>query len=101
MEYSRRRLVPPARCLSGHIAAIRRRAGPGAFGGSNGGVPAKRSDSRVGDAPGRHPHPGVHIPIAAAPATNIDSLLSRSEEHTSELQSLMRISSAVFCLKKK
>src|SRR3546814_8614734 len=26
---------------------------------------------------------------------------SRSEEHTSELQSLMRISSAVFCLKKK
>src|SRR3546814_2474710 len=28
-------------------------------------------------------------------------LLMRSEEHTSELQSLMRISSAVFCLKKK
>src|SRR3546814_3699393 len=31
-----------------------------------------------------------------------DSLLGeRSEEHTSELQSLMRISYAVFCLKKK
>src|SRR3546814_9829432 len=29
------------------------------------------------------------------------SRLSRSEEHTSELQSLMRISYAVFCLKKK
>src|SRR3546814_6853117 len=28
-------------------------------------------------------------------------LESRSEEHTSELQSLMRISYAVFCLKKK
>src|SRR3546814_6966700 len=28
------------------------------------------------------------------------SLSRRSEEHTSELQSLMRISSAVFCLKK-
>src|SRR3546814_2619851 len=28
-------------------------------------------------------------------------LISRSEEHTSELQSLMRISYAVFCLKKK
>src|SRR3546814_8605510 len=28
-------------------------------------------------------------------------LLERSEEHTSELQSLMRISYAVFCLKKK
>src|SRR3546814_4225949 len=30
-----------------------------------------------------------------------DSRKSRSEEHTSELQSLMRISYAVFCLKKK
>src|SRR3546814_6202077 len=29
------------------------------------------------------------------------SLMPRSEEHTSELQSLMRISYAVFCLKKK
>src|SRR3546814_5436801 len=29
------------------------------------------------------------------------SLIQRSEEHTSELQSLMRISYAVFCLKKK
>src|SRR3546814_8852431 len=31
----------------------------------------------------------------------VDALLERSEEHTSELQSLMRISYAVFCLKKK
>src|SRR3546814_9626338 len=31
----------------------------------------------------------------------IESPLIRSEEHTSELQSLMRISYAVFCLKKK
>src|SRR3546814_1055070 len=30
-----------------------------------------------------------------------DSVVARSEEHTSELQSLMRISYAVFCLKKK
>src|SRR3546814_1733993 len=30
----------------------------------------------------------------------IDTILERSEEHTSELQSLMRISYAVFCLKK-
>src|SRR3546814_2665740 len=29
------------------------------------------------------------------------TLATRSEEHTSELQSLMRISYAVFCLKKK
>src|SRR3546814_3130694 len=31
----------------------------------------------------------------------VDANLRRSEEHTSELQSLMRISYAVFCLKKK
>src|SRR3546814_4807642 len=31
----------------------------------------------------------------------MESAESRSEEHTSELQSLMRISYAVFCLKKK
>src|SRR3546814_2413272 len=32
---------------------------------------------------------------------NKTAFLARSEEHTSELQSLMRISYAVFCLKKK
>src|SRR3546814_5526480 len=37
---------------------------------------------------------GVMAPL---PAPSVD----RSEEHTSELQSLMRISYAVFCLKKK
>src|SRR3546814_4417091 len=42
---------------------------------------------------------------AALPARRQDSRapprIGRSEEHTSELQSLMRISYAVFCLKKK
>src|SRR3546814_2405419 len=44
---------------------------------------------------------GMSIP--AAFSTNRFSLIDRgrSEEHTSELQSLMRISYAVFCLKKK
>src|SRR3546814_5713934 len=32
---------------------------------------------------------------------NFSAVFGRSEEHTSELQSLMRISYAVFCLKKK
>src|SRR3546814_3941649 len=41
--------------------------------------------------------PGPNIP---EPVTTSD-LPRRSEEHTSELQSLMRISYAVFCLKKK
>src|SRR3546814_1026041 len=39
--------------------------------------------------------------IAAEFRTDPERGLSRSEEHTSELQSLMRISYAVFCLKKK
>src|SRR3546814_2817314 len=40
------------------------------------------------------------IPLAAY-MTIIGLTANRSEEHTSELQSLMRISYAVFCLKKK
>src|SRR3546814_9897869 len=36
-----------------------------------------------------------------AATMGLPSRLRRSEEHTSELQSLMRISYAVFCLKKK
>src|SRR3546814_10850418 len=38
---------------------------------------------------------------AAAEADDVNASYPRSEEHTSELQSLMRISSAVFCLKTK
>src|SRR3546814_1680102 len=37
------------------------------------------------------------VGVEHAPTVGVD----RSEEHTSELQSLMRISYAVFCLKKK
>src|SRR3546814_5386909 len=39
--------------------------------------------------------------LAALSAWGGVSITMRSEEHTSELQSLMRISYAVFCLKKK
>src|SRR3546814_7620778 len=38
----------------------------------------------------------VSLPFGGVPTA-----IKRSEEHTSELQSLMRISYAVFCLKKK
>src|SRR3546814_6749058 len=38
---------------------------------------------------------------AAYTQTEVEGRRCRSEEHTSELQSLMRISYAVFCLKKK
>src|SRR3546814_8760283 len=44
------------------------------------------------DTPWRTPHPRRGTARASG---------HRSEEHTSELQSLMRISYAVFCLKKK
>src|SRR3546814_6807084 len=44
---------------------------------------------RAADRPGPERHPGHR------------RRLGRSEEHTSELQSLMRNSYAVFCLKKK
>src|SRR3546814_4688620 len=42
----------------------------------------------------------IRIAIEEALA-NRHKMTARSEEHTSELQSLMRISYAVFCLKKK
>src|SRR3546814_8752772 len=43
------------------------------------------------------------VPDRARPGLGEELVVgaSRSEEHTSELQSLMSISSAVFCLKKK
>src|SRR3546814_7698548 len=40
-------------------------------------------------------------PAKCSKRARTSSSRSRSEEHTSELQSLMRISYAVFCLKKK
>src|SRR3546814_9235150 len=40
-------------------------------------------------------------PSDEATVLEIGPALQRTEEHTSELQSLMRISYAVFCLKKK
>src|SRR3546814_3829319 len=41
------------------------------------------------------------MPAVAGDTDMAQELEARSEEHTSELQSLMRISYAVFCLKKK
>src|SRR3546814_1434747 len=51
------------------------------------------------DAPARRPaNPPEDRTFEDIP---VDPSAGRSEEHTSELQSLMRISYAVFCLKKK
>src|SRR3546814_8767612 len=45
-----------------------------------------------------------HVPVIRESIFSVNSMskaFTRSEEHTSELQSLMRISYDVFCLKKK
>src|SRR3546814_8908832 len=60
-------------------------------------------DTIVHFAAESHVDRSIHGPDAFVD-TNVNgthALLKRSEEHTSELQSLMRISYAVFCLKKK
>src|SRR3546814_8983682 len=74
-----------------------------------------RSDRRSGEIPGRAGHGrrhsrrsvlwrtagGRHGPGPGRRAAHpVAGRVARSEEHTSELQSLMRISYAVFCLKK-
>src|SRR3546814_974527 len=60
--------------------------------------------------PRRPPSPHLHASAAGGSWGDLQDplclllyhpLASRSEEHTSELQSLMRISYAVFCLKQK
>src|SRR3546814_7398720 len=59
----------------------------------------------AGALPGMAPGSDAGIPAAKdagiPSARPVGSTGARSEEHTSELQSLMRISYAVFCLKKK
>src|SRR3546814_19335750 len=75
-----------------YTTLFRSAGGPGRAGG---GLPGGGSLRRLlrhcpGAGPQRHAR-GCHHLCAAR----------RSEEHTSELQSLMRISYAVFCLKKK
>src|SRR3546814_8301730 len=56
-----------------------------------------KSQGRYRDRPGKPLQPGPRIAAADLRVAR----LSRSEEHTSKLQSLMRISYAVFCVKKK
>src|SRR3546814_2132860 len=71
-------------------------------------TPRSKSDS-VGHHSSRAPMNG-EVPLCTASIANERTCRNapmrspsalRSEEHTSELQSLMRISYAVFCLKKK
>src|SRR3546814_2453477 len=81
----------------GHLIGVhpREMAIEGAIGGvETAALPRQRPD-RPAD---RRRDVGSQIP----PVIGVDADgIFRSEEHTSELQSLMRISYAVFCLKKK
>src|SRR3546814_1711493 len=56
---------------------------------------------RLRGVPPRAHHRRLEGPLRGDPRPGRGRHPVRSEEHTSELQSLMRISYAVFCLKKK
>src|SRR3546814_5534683 len=64
------------------------------------GAPVRTIEDR-GDGPGTRGGTRAVRTIAPIDTVPRSITLARSEEHTSELQSLMRISYAVFCLKKK
>src|SRR3546814_14928054 len=55
-------------------------------------------DADLARLTGSQHHEGVCFAVSQRPPLTLDT---RSEEHTSELKSLMRISYAVFCLKNK
>src|SRR3546814_8469768 len=85
---------------------MRRRSAAGACRSRESSGTANDAAMRVaGQRPGWHFDPRRHPRgvLAALPieASDTHNAAVRSEEHTSELQSLMRISYAVFCLKKK
>src|SRR3546814_2375013 len=64
-------------------------------------APSRRSPAALSATVPFRASPSVKRMLACIPAVSTGLSVSRSEEHTSELQSLMRISYAVFCLKKK
>src|SRR3546814_8307294 len=59
------------------------------------------AELRLGYTEVRAPADGIVTQLHLEPGEWLEEGDPRSEEHTSELQSLMRISYAVFCLKKK
>src|SRR3546814_674311 len=60
-----------------------------------------RSASAPAASSDRPPHGTMRPAPPPSSRDDVRGTIRRSEEHTSELQSLMRISYAVFCLKKK
>src|SRR3546814_10653906 len=77
-------------------------AGPGAAGGSRRHAHAFCTSATMrASSPDSYSSMVMSQPPISSPWMNSCGKVGRSEEHTSELQSLMRISYAVFCLKKK
>src|SRR3546814_3634031 len=73
-----------------------------------GGSATKHPPAPAACTPASHPRPSAprsppasRTATSSRPSPRAARRTARSEEHTSELQSLMRISYAVFCLKKK
>src|SRR3546814_5193120 len=98
--------IAEARVYSARQAeVIRRRSGKETA--PMGGGPMRKGAEKHGGQPPSGPratgHGRLRPGFLTAPLPANDNRLAprRSEEHTSELQSLMRISYAVFCLKKK
>src|SRR3546814_7460573 len=75
----------------------------GAYSGSSLGQPVADRLTLLGLPPDSAQTIGFALVIGLVTYASliVGELVPRSEEHTSELQSLMRISYAVFCLKKK
>src|SRR3546814_8061186 len=85
--------LPPRRRRSTHSSVV---------GSSRQGSPGARITGWPSDKLGRRSKKFGRVRVWVYARRNCSSSVKpRSEEHTSELQSLMRISYAVFCLKKK
>src|SRR3546814_10076627 len=76
-------------------------AKPFSQGGAGGQIFAPLIVGQIFFADATRPQAIDQDPVAVGTVRLFVCPLDRSEEHTSELQSLMRISYAVFCLKKK
>src|SRR3546814_8992600 len=87
------RTVPVRRHLAGRVGA----PGLGGDGAAAEVVAARAEDQEPSGAQARPTRAASRRPAVARRRRHV----RRSEEHTSELQSLMRISYAVFCLNKK
>src|SRR3546814_4813031 len=85
-------LAPP--CAGPHSEAM-----PAAMQAN--GLAPDEPDSRTVEVEAFCSWSACRIRMRSMARATVGLILYRSEEHTSELQSLMRISYAVFCLKKK